>query len=169
MLIGGHGGRKEIERGLALCKRAADEGDPDAQTDYGGYLLTGKHLPKDARAALHYLGQAATKRQPNAAYLVGQIYWNGDGVGKDNGEAAKWWKVAHEAGRPDAASMLAGEIVVRIVEFHRRDKGIPVALVDEAISWFSLAEKADPNPNKRSKASEMLGLMRKLRLEPKAP
>ncbi|MGZ8298494.1 MAG: tetratricopeptide repeat protein [Allosphingosinicella sp.] len=156
MLIAGQGGDKDAARGLDLCRRAADMGEPDAQTDYGGYLLTGREMPKNAVLARRYLAGAAAKRHVNASYLLGQIYWNGDGVERDRAEAARWWKVAHEAGRPEAAFMIGIEATTRIADARKANRSIPAEALNDAETWLKIAETREPNPAKRREAAELL-------------
>jgi hypothetical protein len=58
--------------------------------------------------------RAAESGDGQAALIVGAIHWNGDGVAKDNAAAARWWKMADEAGRAEAARLLGDEAFVRI-------------------------------------------------------
>src|SRR4051812_21983762 len=50
--------------------------------------------------------RAAENGDGQAALILGMIHWNGDGVPKDNAASARWWKVADQAGRPEAAKLL---------------------------------------------------------------
>ena len=156
MLIAGLGGEADVPRGLDLCRRAADAGVPDAQTDYGGYLLIGRHVPKDAVLARRYLTLAAEKRHANASFLLGQIYWKGDGVGTDRAEAARWWRVSHDAGRPDAAYMIALEGLTRILEARQAKSQIETRILRETEQWLKIAAEKDSDPARRSRAVEML-------------
>ena len=169
MLIAGQGGSKDAARGLDLCRRAADTGEPDAQTDYGGYLLTGQDMPKDAVLARRYLAAAAAERHANASYLLGQIYWNGDGVGKDRAEAVRWWKVSHEAGRPDAAFMIGIEAILRIADARKANRPIPADALSDAETWLKIAETGEPNPDKRKEASGLLQAVAALKREQSRP
>jgi TPR repeat protein len=159
MLIDGEGGEKDEARGLDLCRRAADAGDPDAQTDYGGYALTGQGMVKDAVLARRYLTLAAGKKQGNAAFLLGQIYWNGDGIVADRKEAVRWWTVAHEAGRPDAARLIAGEAIARIDVAVRANQKPPADAIADAGRWLKISAEQDPDPANRAKAAELLELL----------
>jgi TPR repeat protein len=160
MLIAGQGGDADVARGLDLCRRAADAGEPDAQTDYGGYLLTGQHMPKDAVLARRYLEAAAAKHQRNAAFLVGQIYWNGDGIERDRTKAALWWTIAYEGGRIDAARQLGVEALSRIMSAVEAAQPVPEAAVRDAEHWLGIAAQKDPDPARRANANELLTGMR---------
>jgi TPR repeat protein len=163
MLIAGQGGDVDVARGLDLCRRAADAGEPDAQTDFGGYLLTNRHMPKDAVLARRYLEAAAAKRQRNAAFLLGHIYWNGDGIERDRTKAASWWTVAHEGGRPDAAHFIGREAIGRMKAAHEAGMPIPDAALEDAEKWMRIAAKIDPDPGKRANAAEQVETISALR------
>lgn len=156
MLTAGTGGPAEPQRGVELCKRAADTGLPDAQTDYAGYLLTNRFIAKDAVAARRYLSLAAAKGHPNASFLLGQIYWNGDGIEKNTKEAAKWWSIAYNGGRLDAARLLGVAMLAQILPDIQSKRPIRVSDLEQARAWFAIAVEKDPDPAERRKATEML-------------
>lgn len=156
MLTAGTGGPADPQRGVELCKRAADTGLPDAQTDYGGYLLTNRYIAKDAVAARRYLSLAAAQGQRNAAFLLGQIYWKGDGTDKNIAEAAKWWLVAYKGGRMDAAGLLGRAALAEILPGLQDKRSVRVGALKEAEHWFGIAAEKDPDPEQRRKAAEML-------------
>ena len=156
MLVAGLGGDKEVEAGLDLCRRGADAGDADAQTDYGGYLLIGEHVTKNAVLARRYLQAAANRKHRNAAFLLGQIHWNGDGTPKDRKEAVRWWKVADESGRPDAAYMIAMEALSRIVDARKAKMPIPAEAVRDAEVWLNRASTIEPSSDKKAQIPALL-------------
>lgn len=162
MLISGDGGAPDIQRGLALCKEAADFGNADAQTDYAGYLLSGKHVPKAAAEARKYLEQAAGTGQRNAAFLLGQVYWNGDGIEKNVPQAAIWWITAYEKGRTDAALLIGNAAMSLVVEAAKTKQPVAIVVIDQAKKWLGIAAEQDPDPKKREKAKETLGLLQQL-------
>ena len=161
-MIAGQGGARDIAAGLALCRRAAEAGDADAQTDLGGYLLTGEFMPKDAVEARRWLTEAARQRQANAAFLLGQIYWNGDGIATDKTEAARWWRVAHEGGRADAAFLLGREAMARVMQSATSPERLDRPALAEALRWFDLAAETDPSEALRARAREGASLLRQL-------
>src|SRR4029079_11314681 len=94
---------RDTARAVAVCREGAEAGDPDAQTDLGNFYLQGEIVPRDIAAARGWYEKAAAQNQANAALVLGQIHWNGDGVKKDNAVAAKYWRIAFDHGREDAA------------------------------------------------------------------
>jgi TPR repeat protein len=119
---------------LAKTQAAAKAGDPNAQNHLGDdYLLGQEGAPKDVVQARHWYELAAAQNQPDAAFVLGEIYWNGDGVAKDNATAAKWWKVAYEHGRAEAAKLLGDEAFAR-AQGANRSWNLPA--LKEALGWY---------------------------------
>ena len=50
---------------------------------------------------------AAYKRDPEAQFHMGMIYFYGEGVEKDVDKAMEWWKKAMRSGNQDAAYRLS--------------------------------------------------------------
>jgi TPR repeat protein len=128
---------------LAKTQAAAKAGDANAQAHLGDdYLLGQEGAPKDVAQARHWYELAAAQNQPDAAFVLGEIYWNGDGTPKDNAAAAKWWKVAYDHGRPDAAKLLGDEAFARA---QGPDRSWKTAELKEALGWYQKdAETAGP-------------------------
>ena len=90
-----------------------------------------------------------------AALTVGQIYWNGDGVTKDNSEAAHWWRMADPDGAFRSCEILGRRslrpcccIGKRPTNRHRpRNSGRSHPLVSEGTPW------PETNPTARREAS----------------
>jgi TPR repeat protein len=162
-------GRDEA-RAFALCREGAEAGDPDAQTDVGNYYLTGQHVAKDVAAARGWYEKAvAANGQRNAALVLGQIYWYGDGgVAKDNAKARHYWKIAYDGGRQDAAKLLGDEAFLRAfpdAAAHKLTPGqtrVDPAAMDEATGWYEKALAA-ATAEQRPDIEGRLKLLRELR------
>lgn len=159
MLINGDGGPADASRGVELCRRAADTGLADAQTDYGGYLLIGQHVPKDAVRARHYLTLAADQGQGNAAFLLAQIYWRGDGTDRSIPQAAQRWIAAYERGRTDAAYWIGFAAMTVFVDGAKSKQPVPTPIIGQARKWLQIASREDPDAGRRKKAAEFLPLL----------
>jgi hypothetical protein len=114
-------------------------------------------LPSPGNAAtwLSNCEQAANSGDGRSAIIIGEIYWNGDGVPKDNVVAAHWWKIADQQGRPDAAYLLGNEAYVRALLPPGNGK-VDFAALDEAAHWFQKAVEIEPNSATRAQAQERL-------------
>ncbi|MBC9034396.1 sel1 repeat family protein [Sphingomonas sp. JC676] len=139
--------RADIGKGLTLCREAAEAGNPSAQTDYGTFLLLGKGLSRDMVAAWRWFTAAASQKQANAAMLLGQMLWNGDGGAADPEASAKWLKVAYDNGRKDAAAFLARAAFKRAAP---DGKVVDRSAASDAVHWLRIAAEEDPDPAKRA-------------------
>lgn len=83
--------------------RAARQGDVAAATELG-LLLAGRHLPQ---AALPWLTMAAQHGEPRALCSLAALYYNGEGVARDEPRAYALMLRAAEAGLPEAKLRLA--------------------------------------------------------------
>jgi hypothetical protein len=120
--------------------------------------------PKPGEGA-HWLTScenAANAGDARAAYIVGSIYWNGDGVPKDNASAAHWWKLADQNGQPEAAKLLGDEAYVRVVLSKGKGK-VDLSALDEGIGWYQKALKVELSPALRQEAQVRLDQFLKLK------
>ncbi|WP_437716478.1 tetratricopeptide repeat protein [Sorangium sp. So ce448] len=98
----------EVLAGMDSLARAAEQGDVEAQVSLGRIYLKGlPSVPKDAARARVWLLRAAPSQHPSAAYFLGVMSQNGDGVTADPAEAARWFEIAARGGSPDAMFLLA--------------------------------------------------------------
>lgn len=98
----------EVLAGMTSLAEAAGQGDVEAQIALGRIYLKGlPAIPKDAARARDWLLKAAPSRHPSAAYFLGVMSQNGEGVRADPAEAARWFEVAAQGGSPDAMFLLA--------------------------------------------------------------
>ncbi|WP_437550926.1 tetratricopeptide repeat protein [Sorangium sp. So ce367] len=98
----------EVLAGMDALARAAEQGDVEAQVSLGRIYLKGlPSVPKDAARARAWLLRAAPSQHPSAAYFLGVMSQNGDGVTADPAEAVRWFEIAARGGSPDAMFLLA--------------------------------------------------------------
>jgi TPR repeat protein len=159
LYVAGRGVPKDEAKGAALCRQAAERGEPDAQTDLGNLYLQGIGVPHDVAQARHWYELAAAQGQPNASFVLGQIYWNGDGVARDQSKAAELWKAAYRGGRVDAAPLLATWLFTSWMSAHPRGD---VTVLNEAIQYQEVAVRSVPEA-KRAEAQTLLTVMQAAR------
>lgn len=99
----GNGVRTDVRKGLELLKKAADKGDMESCRELGNLYTDGKIVSLDLNMGIHYLEKAWNKGDGPSAYKAGLILFIHD---KDK-EAIKWFKIASDAGFPDASRYLA--------------------------------------------------------------
>jgi TPR repeat protein len=72
-----------------------------------GYcLLHGEGTPRDARAGVRWLRQAALQGEADAQYELGLAYYRGDGLRESLRLAAKWLRAAARLGHNPARAFL---------------------------------------------------------------
>lgn len=118
--------------------------------------------PRDAASGLARCRQAAAAGNADAAFLLGQLYWNGESVAKDEAEAARWWRIADAGGRTDAAFLLGREAMGRVTRTSTCTGEYDRAALAEALRWFDQAARTDPSETNRARAREGLTLLRQL-------
>jgi TPR repeat protein len=83
---------------VALVRRAAEAGLPDAQAMLGQMLLDGNGVAADPAAALGWFVKAAAQQHLMALNMVGRCYDLGWGTRVDKARAAECYRVAAERG-----------------------------------------------------------------------
>ena len=95
------------EKGIALVRRSAEQGQADAQAYIGScYNEGGDCVSQDYAQAVYWLRKAAEQGQAEAQYNLGRVYYLGDGVSVDKRQAVYWWRKAAEQGQADAIELL---------------------------------------------------------------
>jgi TPR repeat protein len=84
----------------------------------------------DDAAARKLFGQAADQGIPAAAYKLGQIYWDGQGVGKNIRTAISWYRRSADAGYA-AAEVAMGDL-------YAKGQGVPRDS-EKALAWYQKA------------------------------
>jgi len=155
MLIAGDGGPADPERGLALCREAAEAGEPNAQADMGDHYGAGSGVAQDYIEAARWYRLAAAQDQRNAAFQLGALHWNGLGTPVDLEAAGDWFERAYGVGRSDAAKLVARAALIRAGEANL-DGARRVELLNRAGRWLRVAMEEDPDPEERARAAVRL-------------
>jgi TPR repeat protein len=83
-------------------RKAAEQGDSDAQDELGNLYLSGEGVTKDYTQAREWFRKAAEQGDADAQESLGDLYGNGQGVTQDYAEAYFWYDLA-AAGEQDAS------------------------------------------------------------------
>jgi len=79
-------------------RRAAEQGEANAQNDLGYIYYSGHGLPKDYAEAVKWYRKAAEQGEAPAQYNLGLMYAEGVGVLKNETEALAWYNVSAVSG-----------------------------------------------------------------------
>ena len=103
----GEGMAKDLAEALKWTRKAAEQGNADAQCHLGALLAQGNGVRKDGTEAVQWYRKAAEQGLAQAQALLGSAYLTGDGVARSEPEAYVWFLLAKAGG--DAASAQAVE------------------------------------------------------------
>ncbi len=101
-----------IERKLAEAAKEyrvrAEQGDAQAQYQFGASFAKGDGVLKDRAEAVHSFRKAAEQGDAKAQYSLGVSYFQGQGVPQDYAEAVLWFRKAADQGDKTAQAALTG-------------------------------------------------------------
>ena len=87
---------------LETIKKAAEQGDVEAQLKLGTMYAQGEGVPEDDTKAVYWFHQAAEQGFVKAQLYLGIMYDNGLGVAEDVTKAVHWYRLAAEQGNAEA-------------------------------------------------------------------
>ena len=87
---------------IGQLRKAAMQGDVDAQFDLGIMYYLGEGVPEDDREAVKWLRKAAEEGLAPAQSQLGLMYYNGAGVPEDYVKAYVWLNLAAAQGNTKA-------------------------------------------------------------------
>jgi TPR repeat protein len=91
---------------LGRTRRAAEQGDPVAQSNLGYMHCHGIGVPQDHAEALRLFTLAAEQGNADAQYNLGGMLASGTGVDRDYAQAERWYRRAAEQGHARAQANL---------------------------------------------------------------
>lgn len=97
---------KDMPHALYWYRKAAEEGDVDAQLRLGKLYRGGYNVDADYAKSAHYYEMAAEQGNPVAEYKLGTMYYGGQGVTQSNATAEKWFRRSAAQGLPEAIHAL---------------------------------------------------------------
>lgn len=121
---------------IETLRKAAEQGDVNAQYDFGVLHANGKGgLPKNHAESLKWFRKSAEQGHAQAQYGLVMSYAFGFGVPKDNAKAIKWCRKAADQGHAEAQVYLG--------RIYDKGDGVPEDAA-EAAKWFrKSAEQGD--------------------------
>ena len=81
---------KDYVKAFGLYKRAAEQGNVDAQGNVGNMYFYGQGVRQDKFKAFEWYKKAAEQGSPGAQGMVGLLYLNGEAVRQDKFKAQSW-------------------------------------------------------------------------------
>ena len=87
---------------ISELRRAAQQGDADAQYNLGWIYAKGEGVPKNDAEAVAWYRRAAEQGYADAQYNLGWMYAKGEGVPKNDVDAYFWFNLAAAQGQENA-------------------------------------------------------------------
>jgi hypothetical protein len=133
------------------CKVDAEKGDAEAQyqMSMAGALLDlssgydGARPPGPRVDSLEWLRRSAHQGYARAQFALGERYARGDGIAKDEAEAARWYMLAADQGNYGAQLHLG--------VLYEYGRGVSKDFI-QAYKWYAIAARGDAARNPKSQA-----------------
>lgn len=130
LYFNGEGVAKNIQEAIRLFTLSADKKYLDSQTNLGWIYRHSPGYLDPAKSAKYYLA-AAQQGDAESQYLIALMYKAGEGVAKNEKEAAAWLLKAAGQKHPEAQSALG--------DLYEKGLGVKKDKV-EALKWYILAK-----------------------------
>ena len=85
-------GNRKTWNSFDEMRKAAEEGDAQAQSYLGVSYQTGQGVPQDYQEAVKWFRRAAIQNDTVAQCYLGFCFLSGQGVPQELGEAARWFR-----------------------------------------------------------------------------
>src|SRR5713226_6436674 len=84
----------QSQESVEEVKKAAEEGNPEAQFRLAVMYHSGEGIPKDPSKAVEWYTRVAGQGDVSAQFILAVMYAKGDGIAVDLLNAAKWFRNA---------------------------------------------------------------------------
>ena len=121
---------KDYPEAARWFRKAAEQGDVDAQLLLGIMYDVGRGVAQDDREAVRWYLKAAEQGDAGAQYFLGAMYKEGRGVKQDDREAVRWVRKAAEQGDAEAQYFLG--------VMYKEGRGVAQDYV-QAHKWLNIA------------------------------
>ena len=102
------GVKKDYQQAIYWYRKAADQGQINAQGNLGYLYVNGIGVTQDYSQAAYWYRKAADQGEMSAQASLGYLYLDGKGVTQDYSQAVYWFRKAADQGEPYAMFNLAG-------------------------------------------------------------
>jgi len=138
---------KDYAQAAVWFRKAAEQGDADAQDELASLYYNGQGVPQDYSQAAIWWRKAAEQGEANSQYNLGLAYFNGQGVPQDYAQAVVWIRKVAEQGKgnssvPDWIRRVKEELCTRAQDALGRayayGHGVPQDYT-QAAAWYRMA------------------------------
>jgi TonB family protein len=122
--------KQDYSNAINWFRKAADQGNAEAQANIGWLYKNGRGVKQDYAAAMEWYSKAANQGDGNAEGAVGWLYQQGLGVTQDYAEAMSWYQKAAEHGNIVAQTSVGW--------LYQTGRGVKQNY-SEALTWYQRA------------------------------
>lgn len=98
--------KRDYAKAAKWFRKAAEQGDAQAQYMLGQMNIHGQNIPRNCKEAKKWLQMAAVQGYVQAQYWFGMMYVVGEGVPRNLTNAKKWLQMAADQGHYNARQHL---------------------------------------------------------------
>jgi uncharacterized protein len=150
----GEGVPKNEQKAFDWYRKAAEQGNAEAQDIVGEMYRAGEGVDRNKQAAIVWYQRSAKQGNASAMCDLGVAYYNGDGVDVSDSLSYAWFLLAKEAGcerATEAVGRAESELHAwtitdafdRIAEMYDRGDKLPTNHAEAARWWLKAAERGD--------------------------
>lgn len=147
-------------RGYEMCKEAADNGSSLGNVTVGKLLIQGWNGRPDYEEASKYLTRAAADQNPEAAYLLSRMHYDGDKRMQSSDKALAYAQFAGRRSHRPAFILIARYLVSNLsAELSTGGAGGSQEPGWEVYYWSALALRHDKSPDAQRDAERYIKLL----------
>ena len=134
---------EDYQEELKRFRKAAEQGDAEAQSSLNFMYCWGEGIPQDYQEALKWCWKAAEQGEGYAQSVLGGMYFFGQGVRKNDVQAHKWFNLAASRTTPGEAENYrsARETLARIMTASQLAEAQRLAREWQPKTWEQLKGK----------------------------
>ena len=158
--LNGNGVAENAYEAVKWFRKAAKQGDANAQNMLGMCYLNGNGVAEDENKAFSWCMKAARQELPVAMYNIGSFFEDGQGCDCDYEKALEWYEKAKNAGFEDAEEALeriSSEEAETFYDTSKRDCNNTRVALNPDYDYF--AKKAEEEENKSGIRKFMDGII----------
>ncbi|MDF0643909.1 MAG: tetratricopeptide repeat protein [Nitrospira sp.] len=115
---------------ISDLRKAAEQGNPEAQNRLGTLYSEGRGVPQDYSRAKQWFDKAAEQGHPGAQVNLGTLYFQGNGAPESEQMALSWFRRA--AAQGDALAF------AKLGLMYEQGRGVPQDFI-QAHMWYNLS------------------------------
>jgi len=142
MYMQGEGVARDDVQAAEWFRKAAEQGNAEAQANLGFVYMVGRGVAPDDAQAVGWLRKAAEQGNAIAQTNLGLMYSEGRSLAKDRAEAARWYQKAAEQDNAEAKTRLhraAAEHGTALAQFYLGEMYRKSRDIAHALHWHQKA------------------------------